>query len=215
MRKGARGNASKTREDLHRRQYDAPVARTTRSHAYADVPRFYKHKITSQPLPVSLVVRRLYHKQDNAGSIPARAIEFCGVHPADIGKAQGSIPWSCIGELWQGNSIAVSSAKTSGRTASSGATEPGVAGHASRKNGRRQNAGWFTARSLPKSLDRGSVKSVDGYWRDRAAMCPTFNRGDQGSTPCASMALLTQHAPSWCNGLAHLATNEEIWVQVL
>ena len=109
------------------------------------------------------------------------------MHPADTGKAQGSIPWSCIGELCQGNSIAVLNAKTSGRTASSGATEPGVVGHASRKNGRRQNAGWFTARSLPQSRERGSVNRVEGYWRDRAAMCPTFNRGDQGSTPCASI----------------------------
>ena len=54
--------ASKTREHPHRRQYDAPVARTTRSHFQADVSRLYKHQITSGPLPVSQVVRHRSHK---------------------------------------------------------------------------------------------------------------------------------------------------------
>ena len=108
----------------------------------------------------------------------------------DASEASGRTPNSCrehIGESWQGNSIAVSNARTSGRTASGGATEPGVVRLAFRKPGRRQNASWFTAHSLPQSLESGSAKRADGYWRDRAAMCPTFNRDDQGSNPCASI----------------------------
>ena len=96
------------------------------------------------------------------------------------------------GDTWQDNYNVVSSVEASGRTAFSVATEPGDVRHAFKSSGKRRNAGWSTVLSLQQPLVSGLQSLDEGYWRDRAAMCPTFNRDHQGSNPCASIALLVQ-----------------------
>src|SRR5678816_2128792 len=92
------------------------------------------------------------------------------------------------GETWQDNYSVVSNVEVNGRTAFSVATEPGDARHAFKSSGRRRSAGWFTVPSSQRPLVSDQRSLGEGYWRDRAAMCPTFNRDHQGSNPCASIA---------------------------
>src|SRR5262245_55741711 len=96
------------------------------------------------------------------------------------------------GETWQDNYSVVSNVEANGRTAFSVATEPGDARHAFKSSGRKQSASWSTVPSLQRPLVSDLRSLGEGYWRDRAAMCPTFNRDHQGSNPCASIALLVQ-----------------------